>query len=148
MVDPMNPLNSLAVRASLAPLAGGEAPQAAARPKISRDAGPLPEKTSPSDEKATPETVREAAQEIEAFLKKTDTPLELQQESKAPSASYSDLAFQVDKDTGIAFFKVIDASTRKVIRQVPSEEVLAMARKLRELSGQADASGVLMNEEG
>jgi len=89
--------------------------------------------------------VREAAEEVGTFLKRSDARLELQQVRPASS----DLAFQVDQDTGIAFFKVIDSGTRKVIRQVPSEEVLAMAKKLREMSPDGSAPpGVLVNKEG
>ncbi|GLH69797.1 hypothetical protein GETHPA_13300 [Geothrix rubra] len=59
-----------------------------------------------------------------------------------------DLVFQVDRATNEPYFKVVDARTRKVIRQVPSEEVLAMAHKLRELSHAMDASGVLVDQQG
>lgn len=60
----------------------------------------------------------------------------------------SNLKFQVDKSTGITYFKLVDSKTGEVIRQVPSEEILSMARKLRALSSHEDASGVLMDKEG
>jgi len=60
----------------------------------------------------------------------------------------SNLKFQVDKTTGITYFKVVDSNTGDTIRQVPSEEILTMARKLRELSKHEDASGVIMDKEG
>ena len=59
-----------------------------------------------------------------------------------------DLVFQVDRATNEPYFKVVDAKTRKVIRQVPSEEVLAMAHKLRELAHTMDPSGVLVDQQG
>jgi flagellar protein FlaG len=58
------------------------------------------------------------------------------------------LSFQVDETSGRLYFKVVDANTQEVIRQVPSEEVLAMARKLRELTDLKDASGALVDKEG
>ena len=60
----------------------------------------------------------------------------------------TDIRFVVDKPTGTYYFKIIDPETQEVIRQVPSEEVLAMARKLRELSKSQNASGVMMDKEG
>lgn len=59
-----------------------------------------------------------------------------------------DLVFQVDRATKEPYFQVVDAKTRKVIRQVPSEEVLAMAHKLRELAHSMGASGVLVDQQG
>jgi flagellar protein FlaG len=60
----------------------------------------------------------------------------------------SELQFGVDKGSGSFYFKVVNPATREVIRQVPSEEVLAMARKLREFANPKTASGVLMDKEG
>jgi uncharacterized FlaG/YvyC family protein len=54
----------------------------------------------------------------------------------------------VDKSTGISYFKIVDANTGKVIRQVPSADVLAMAQKLQDFSGQRSSSGILMDQEG
>ena len=45
------------------------------------------------------------------------------------------LQFTVDEDTGIDVVKVIDTETEEVIRQFPSEEVLAIARALDKLQG-------------
>lgn len=145
MVDPVIPLGGLALKAaasSLVPVEGASPPDRsrAAKPSPSPPSGQGPTASRPSSEE-----VREAAEEVGAFLKRSDPRLELQ----AERPTTSDLAFQVDQDTGIAYFKVIDSGTRKVIRQVPSEEVLAMARKLRELASDAAApSGVLVNKEG
>lgn len=61
----------------------------------------------------------------------------------------SDLQFRQDEDSGKTFFKVVNPVTREVIRQVPSEEVLAMARKLKELDLLGNkASGLLLDHEG
>jgi flagellar protein FlaG len=60
--------------------------------------------------------------------------------------SQSDLKFSVDKDSGRPVFQIINASTHEVIRQVPSEEVLAMAHKLEKLANPQNSSGVLMDE--
>lgn len=80
----------------------------------------------------TPAEVNSAARVFSDFLQQTQP----------------DLVFQVDRATNEPYFKVVDAKTRKVIRQVPSEEVLAMAHKLRELAHAMDASGVLVDQQG
>ncbi len=60
----------------------------------------------------------------------------------------SNLAFKIDKSTGIPFFQVVDATSGQVIRQVPSADVLAMAQKLQAMSSHKDASGILLDKEG
>jgi flagellar protein FlaG len=60
----------------------------------------------------------------------------------------SELQFRVDPGTDRTFFRLVSASTGEVLLQVPSEEMLAMARSLRALDKQMGASGVLMNKEG
>lgn len=46
-----------------------------------------------------------------------------------------DIQFSVDQDTGREVVKVVDTRTNSVIRQIPSEEVLAIAKRLDELKG-------------
>lgn len=46
------------------------------------------------------------------------------------------LQFNIDDDTGHTVIKVIDSETEELIRQMPSEEVLAMAHHLREMEEQ------------
>ncbi len=45
------------------------------------------------------------------------------------------LKIQVDKDTDIVVVKVIDKETQKVIRQIPPEYVLKIAKYLDEIAG-------------
>ncbi len=77
-------------------------------------------------------TTATALEELQAFLKQTR----------------SELSFQVDESSGRTIFKLINPDTREVIRQVPSEEILAMARKLRALATPKGAPGVLVDKEG
>jgi flagellar protein FlaG len=49
-----------------------------------------------------------------------------------------DLRFSVDKDSGRTVIKVVDSETGKVIRQIPPDEVLSIAKHL------ADSSGMLL----
>jgi flagellar protein FlaG len=45
------------------------------------------------------------------------------------------LRFSVDDSTGRTVITVTDASTKEIIRQIPSEEMLAVARALGRLQG-------------
>jgi len=67
------------------------------------------------------------------------TQKELQQavdqlQRKAQSFS-PNLRFSVDRDTGRTVVKVTDANTQEVIRQIPAEEVLQLAKELDRMQG-------------
>ncbi len=57
-----------------------------------------------------------------------------------------ELRFDVDEQSGKTVITVMDRNTDQVIRQIPGEEVLALARVLEE-STQDDPRGVLINSE-
>lgn len=54
---------------------------------------------------------------------------------KAISPVARDLLFSIDEDTGRTIVKVVDASTDEVIRQIPSEEIISIAKALDKLQG-------------
>ena len=47
----------------------------------------------------------------------------------------NNLEFSINKDTERLVVKVVDQSTKEVIRQIPSEEMLAIAKALDSLKG-------------
>jgi flagellar protein FlaG len=49
--------------------------------------------------------------------------------------SQASLEFSVDDESGRTVVKVVDAQTKELIRQIPSEEVLAVARNLERIKG-------------
>lgn len=55
------------------------------------------------------------------------------QKAVAPVAQ--ELQFSIDKGSGKTVVKVMDTGTHKVVRQIPSEEILAMAQQLDKLQG-------------
>lgn len=55
------------------------------------------------------------------------------QKAIAPVAQ--NLLFSIDDDTGRTIVKVVDAQTDEVIRQMPSEEVLAISKAIDKLKG-------------
>lgn len=52
-------------------------------------------------------------------------------EAKAPNT----LAFSIDDETGRTVIRIADAQTGELIRQIPPEEVLAIARSLDKMQG-------------
>lgn len=132
MADQVNSIGGLAPGLPLTILAAVK-PQPV--PEKSRSARPVePQSKRLEGEGAPPAgpALESAAKAFQAFLQQAQ----------------SDLSFQVDESTGRTYFKLVDSKTKEVIRQVPSEEILAMARKLRDLGDPRGASGVLVDEEG
>lgn len=128
MTDQVNPLGSLvAGMAKTISVASPVPSKPPPRPAEAR--APNPERR---DQGVSKESLEAAATDVQDYFQQLPT----------------DIKFVVDKATGTYYFKIIDPETREVIRQVPSEEVLAMARKLRELSNSRNASGVLVDKEG
>lgn len=54
---------------------------------------------------------------------------------KALAPVARNLQFSIDDETGRSVVKVVDATTNEVIRQFPSEELLAITRSIDKLSG-------------
>lgn len=65
------------------------------------------------------EQLKEAAEKINEFIE----------------AMTHDLSFSVDKDTNRTVVKVLERDSGEVIRQIPAEEVLKIAKMLDELKG-------------
>ncbi|MEK8090573.1 flagellar protein FlaG [Thermithiobacillus plumbiphilus] len=98
------------------------APVAPVQPvTLSPDAGrqdlaaPQPEKSAPPK----PEAVKEAVRGVNEALRMLSRSIE----------------FSVDEDTGRQLVKVVDQETKQVLRQIPSEEMLAIAKGLDRLVG-------------
>jgi flagellar protein FlaG len=68
----------------------------------------------------------EQKQQLEAAVKAV-------QEFTRPMAG--NLEFSLDDETGKTIVKVVDSTTKELIRQIPSEEMLEIARALDRLQG-------------
>ena len=84
---------------------------------------------SPAGESLPAANAAVAAQDLERSLRKL---------SETMAASQRNLSFRVDKGSGRTVITVVDAATKEVIRQIPSEEVLAISRALETFSGLLD----------
>jgi flagellar protein FlaG len=72
----------------------------------------------------------QAAPQEAASLEQT-----LQGAQEAAEAAGANLQFTIDKDSGKTIVKVVDSETSEVIRQIPSEELLALARSMSKTEG-------------
>jgi len=79
----------------------------------------LPPASSPpaGDAETRSREVRETVQNLNDFIQRQDRALQ----------------FEVDDVTGDTVIKVMDSATDEVIRQIPSEELLALARRMMQL---------------
>ncbi|HJV22376.1 MAG TPA: flagellar protein FlaG [Holophagaceae bacterium] len=134
MADQVNPLGGLmpGVTQSVPSIPVSPHPASIPTPKAPVSAGGKEGVRSGSEKAPSKESLEAAAKTVEGFIQQ----------------SPSDLKFMVDKSTGQYYFKIVDSVTHEVIRQVPSEEVLTMARRLQEISDPKGARGVLVDAEG
>jgi flagellar protein FlaG len=79
----------------------------------------LPQQAVDAVEKVDAETVRVAAEQVTKLVQQFNR----------------NLQFLVDEETNKSVVKVIDAESKEVIRQFPTEEMLAIARALEKLKG-------------
>lgn len=70
--------------------------------------------------------VRLTAEQVEQVVKEMKQVVE-------PLAQ--NLEFSIDKDTGQTIVKVIDTTTKEIVRQIPSEELLTIAHSIDKLKG-------------
>jgi flagellar protein FlaG len=60
---------------------------------------------------------------------------EIEKEKEATLLAGSSLEFSVDTDTNKIVVKVVDNETRELVRQIPMEEMLALAKAMNQLQG-------------
>lgn len=60
----------------------------------------------------------------------------------------SELAFSVDKELNKVIVTITDLETREVIRQIPSKEMVELAKRLRELERGGDTKGIILALKG
>lgn len=103
-----------------APPQQGGAPQPTAKVAVA-----VPEPAP--QQQPQPEQVQKAMESLKQLI-----------EAKAPNS----LSFSIDDATGKTIVKITDAQTGEMIRQIPSEEMLEIARSLDRMQG------MLLKEQG
>jgi flagellar protein FlaG len=99
---------------------GAAAPSA----PVQREALPahLPSSSAAGDAKAAApkeKDVKEAVKDIQDFVSTVTT----------------DLRFTVDKETGRTVVTVVDSETQQVVRQIPTEDIMKIARNIDRMQG-------------
>jgi flagellar protein FlaG len=103
------------------------------------DAGATPRSSgAPSVVQAQPVQLRPEAQTRQApaapqEAESIEQTLRGMQESA--EAAGANLQFTIDEDSGTTVVKVVDSQTNEVIRQIPAEELLALARSMSKTEG-------------
>ena len=87
-----------------------------------------PQKVGPE---VTRETVMEAVSDISDYVQNISR----------------ELQFQIDDDIGSTIITVLDRTTGDIIRQIPSEEVVQLARYIAE-NGSDSSKGLLLDSKG
>ncbi len=116
LISAVGPAASVGSGAAPTPVAPADASRGASPPAgLASAGGKGAEKPPPPDAEA----VRQAVEHISAFVK----------------SSQRNLEFSLDRETGIMVVKVVDTESGEVIRQIPPEETLAIAKQLDSAQG-------------
>ena len=82
-------------------------------------AQPATEKTQPAPQPVSQEQLKAAVNSVQEYIKPFNNNLE----------------FSVNNDINQVVVKVVDSTTKEVIRQIPSEEMIAIAKALDSIKG-------------
>jgi flagellar protein FlaG len=122
-------------------------PPAGVGPAQATDAATSSDATSSADQVAqAPQTAAQQRAQDEANNKALEQAVS-QMNTYAQNLQRS-LQFRVDKDSGETVVRVVDPKTDEVIRQIPNEEVLLIANRMRAAATAREAStpGMLIQE--
>ena len=118
----IQPVTSAGVTPSATPAEtnpGAGSRQAQAAQNSSSGIAVDPFKAVGSAERISKQQLEEAVKNVQSFV----------------STVNQNLEFSVDDDTGRTVIKVIDRQTEQILRQIPSEEMLQIAKALGKLDG-------------
>lgn len=116
---------------------------AAFLPPPHRDATARRESATPGEASAPeatlmPQAITSAKQVTDSSptsVKKEELAKELSKINAFVQGRASNVQFVTDEDTGLDIVKVIDTSTKEVIRQMPTQEAVQIAKALDQLKG-------------
>ena len=122
--------NANSARASVTDVGRRDATSAVSQPAMDgKDGGkPLPPVSGSSDSSSVKEQVAVQEQHVQRAVTKINDYVQSVQR---------DLRFSVDPELNEPVVQVIDSTTKKVIRQIPNEVVIRLARNLNALQEQA-----------
>ncbi|BAI81470.1 flagellar protein FlaG [Deferribacter desulfuricans SSM1] len=92
--------------------------------------------SSTSDVKNTQKVVEQSArQQAQKQVSEQELRKQMEELNKALDMMNIKREFEVDKDLGEVVVKIVDTQNDKVVRQIPPEEVLKLAKNIREMVG-------------
>ena len=110
--------------------------------------GPAPVETEAATQSAAVETTDRQVQEVER-PSVSEVVQAAQDLSEYLSSAARSLQINVDGELESPIVTVLDTETEEVVRQIPSEELVALARFAAQQTTDANVvSGVLINKEG
>jgi flagellar protein FlaG len=109
----IQPMAAVAATAPTAPV------QREALPALPRETAASQATSASPQSKPEAEEVKEAVRDIQEFV----------------SAVTTDLRFTVDKETGRSIVSVVDSKTQQIVRQIPTEEIMKIARNIDRMQG-------------
>ena len=106
------------------------------RPTLSEFAPSELQQTRTAQSSATPtQTQAAATQTAPGEFPREQLQDAVKQINDFPKPVNSAIQFSLDDDTGKTVIKIIDTASKEVLRQVPSEEMLAIAHALDKIAG-------------
>jgi flagellar protein FlaG len=109
----IQPMAAVATTAPATPV------QREALPALPRETAASQATTAQAQSKPEAEEVKEAVRDIQEFVSNVTT----------------DLRFTVDKETGRSIVSVVDSKTQQIVRQIPTEEIMKIARNIDRMQG-------------
>ena len=110
---------------------------------INGSGGAKPTVPAVRSEAVATQQARQPAQEKETSVTSEQLEAAVDQLAQAMQSAQRNLNFSIDDNSGQTVVKVIDSSSNEVIRQFPSEEALALAARMKEMTNN-DLSGLLL----
>ncbi len=116
-----------------------------AAPKVAANAAVELDKKKSDDKTVPPEVVTQQADGTSSQSLTADELGEaVESVNQFVNAQGRTLNFSVDEESGKPVVKVIDFETKEVIRQIPSEEILTMAKAIKRLQDDLGSATGLM----
>ena len=100
-------------------------------------------KTVPADKAAAPAPV--AAPVKQGAAPQTDTKQVTDELNKIIEKMGVELSFSVDKELNMVVVTVSKSDSNEVIRQIPSKDMVDLAKRLKEMEARGEAKGALLS---
>ena len=123
--------------------------QSSSTPQVSTQTSPPVEKQTVVRQNLPPEGKEVPSRVVSTPEKKDEIAKAVEQLSSHVQTLNRDLQFSVEEELGLGrtVVKVLNSETKEVIRQIPSEEVIKIAKQLEEMIDANTSSGGLLLEE-